>query len=68
MRERVGQHALETTRWRPPEPHHLFSLDIEEASFIQYSGEGHRTVKHWHVGRAIQEKVRRWTGSGYVDE
>ena len=65
VRERNGQAAFEKTGWRPPEPYHLFSIDLEEASFIQYSGEGHQTVKVWRAGQPVSERVRRWTGSGY---
>jgi len=65
VRERNGEAAFEKTGWRPPEPYHLFSIDIESASFVQYSGEGHQTVKRWRAGGPVRERVRRWTGSGY---
>ena len=65
LRERNGQAAFEKTGWRPPEPYHLFSIEIERASFVRYSGEGHQTVITWRQGGAVLERVRRWTGSGY---
>lgn len=65
LRERNGQVAFEKTGWRPPEPYHLFSIDIEQAAFVQYSGEGHQTVVRWREGGEVTERVRRWTGSGY---
>jgi len=65
LRERNGQAAFEKTGWHPPEPYHLFSIEIEEASFIRYSGEGHQTVIRWRQDGQVLERVRRWTGSGY---
>jgi hypothetical protein len=65
VREKNGQVAFEKTGWRPPEPYHLFSIKIEEASFVRYSGEGHQTVITWREGGQVLERVRRWTGSGY---
>jgi len=65
VRERNGQAAFEKTGWRPPEPYHLFSIEIEEVSFIRYSGEGHQTGIRWREGGEVLERVRRWTGSGY---
>ena len=65
LRERNGQQAFEKTGWRPPEPYHLFSIGVEQAAFVQYSGEGHQTVIHWCEGGEVLERVRRWTGSGY---
>jgi hypothetical protein len=65
LRERNGQRAFENTGWRPPEPYHLFSIGVEQAAFVQYSGEGHQTVIRWREGGAVEERVRHWTGSGY---
>jgi hypothetical protein len=65
VRERNGKAAFEKTGWRPPEPYHLFSIEIEEAAFVRYSGEGHQTVITWREGGPVLERVRRWTGSGY---
>ncbi|MDO8615802.1 MAG: pyridoxamine 5'-phosphate oxidase family protein [Dehalococcoidia bacterium] len=66
-RDRFAEASFQKTDFRPPEPYHLFALDIERASFVKYSGEGHQTVMRWRVGAAEKTKVRRWTGAGYVD-
>jgi len=42
VRERNGKAAFAKTGWRPPEPYHLFSIEIDSASFVRYSGEGTR--------------------------
>jgi len=65
VRERNGQASFEKTGWRPPEPYYLFSIEIENAAFVQYSGEGHQTVIRWREGGSVHQRVRRWTGSGY---
>jgi hypothetical protein len=67
FRERCGRQALKTTGWRPPEPYHLYWLDIEHAAFIQFSGSGNQTVKIWRAGTDAKSRVRKWTGSGYAD-
>jgi len=65
VRERNGKAAFAKTGWRPPEPYHLFSIEIDSAAFVRYSGEGHQTVITWREGGSVHERVRRWTGSGY---
>jgi Pyridoxamine 5'-phosphate oxidase len=67
LRERSAQHTFDTTGWRPEEPYHLFWLDIEDAAFIQFSGNGDQTIKTWRAGKEQHERVRKWTGSGYED-
>lgn len=67
LRERSAQHSFDTTGWRPEEPYHLFWLDIEQAAFIQFSGNGDQTIKTWRAGGQQKERLRRWTGSGYAD-
>jgi hypothetical protein len=67
LRERSAQHSFDTTGWRPEEPYHLFWLDIEQAAFIQFSGNGDQTIKTWRAGEQEQTRLRKWTGSGYDD-
>lgn len=67
LRERSAQHTFDTTGWRPEEPYHLFCLDIEDAAFIQFSGNGDQTIKTWRADGVQQERLRKWTGSGYED-
>jgi hypothetical protein len=67
LRERSAQHSFDTTGWRPEEPYHLFWLDIKEAAFIQFSGNGDQTIKTWRADGQQQERLRKWTGSGYAD-
>lgn len=67
LRERSAQKTFDTTGWRPEEPYHLFSLDIEEAAYIKFSGNGDQTIKIWRAGGQQHERLRKWTGSGYED-
>jgi hypothetical protein len=46
------RYVSQRTEWQ--EPHfHLFSLDIESASLIEY-GHGEQSVKVWPVGREFK--------------
>jgi hypothetical protein len=47
MRERYCEALYEKIAWRPEEPYHLFSVDIESAAFIVYENE-EKMVKQWH--------------------
>ncbi len=66
--ERYCQALYEQTAWRPEGPFHLFTLDIGSAVFIKYLENGDQLVKEWRLGRPERERVRRWTGSGVVDD
>jgi Pyridoxamine 5'-phosphate oxidase len=66
-RQRSAQHTFDTTGWRPEEPYHLFWLDIENAAYIKFSGNGDQTIKTWRKGGKQQERLRKWTDSGYED-
>ncbi len=68
IRERIGQESLRATGWRPPEPYHQFVIDIEGASFVQYSEDGSQTVRRWRPGQPERTMMRKWTGSGYAPE
>lgn len=46
MRERYCEALYEKIAWRPEEPYHLFSVNIESASFIFYENE-EKMVKLW---------------------
>jgi hypothetical protein len=46
VRERYCQALYESIDWRPEEPYHLFSVDIDSASFVTYKDE-EKFVKHW---------------------
>jgi hypothetical protein len=67
LRERSAQHTFDTTGWRPEEPYHLIWLDIEDAAYIKFSGNGDQTIKTWRAGGKQTERLRKWTGSGYED-
>jgi hypothetical protein len=67
LRERSAQHSFDATGWRPEEPYHLFLLDIDDAAYIKFSGNGVQTIKTWRADRQQQERLRKWTGSGYAD-
>ncbi len=46
MRERYCEALYEKIDWRPEEPYHLFSVDVESAAFIAYEGEK-QSVRRW---------------------
>lgn len=64
FRERYGQSLFERTGWRPPEPYHLFAIDIQAAAFVQFDGDGQQTTKVWRPGGEMQDRVRMPTSSG----
>lgn len=66
LRAGYGDAAQAQFEWRPPEPYHLFRLDIERASFVEIK-DSKQHVTRWRPGRAAETVVREWTGSGYVD-
>jgi Pyridoxamine 5'-phosphate oxidase len=47
------RYASERTYWREPN-FHLFSLDIESASLIEY-GNGEQSVKVWPLGKEFRQ-------------
>lgn len=65
VREKSAKASFEKTGWRPSEPYHLFSIDIEEAAFVQFSTNGDQTVLVWRAGTPVRKRVRKWTGAGY---
>jgi Pyridoxamine 5'-phosphate oxidase len=67
FRERSAQQTFDATGWRPEEPYHLFWLDIEEAAYIKFNGNGDQTIKTWRAGGQHHERLRKWNGSGYDD-
>ncbi len=46
------RYVSERTHWQEPQ-FHLFSLDIESASLIEY-GHGEQSVKVWPLGKAFK--------------
>ncbi|MCH7578268.1 MAG: hypothetical protein IH822_10875 [Chloroflexi bacterium] len=46
MRERYSEALYEKIEWRPKEPYHLFSVDIESATFIVYQNDK-QSVRRW---------------------
>jgi hypothetical protein len=46
FRERAAEDARKVHGQRPPEPHHLFALDIEDATYIHYP-EGPAAMLRW---------------------
>jgi len=51
-REACGRAIKAQIDWRPDEPFHLFSLDIEEASFVSFGEE--RLVLTWSFGKGLR--------------
>jgi hypothetical protein len=48
-RELFAQAVLARLNWRPPEPYHLFKVDIEEVSYITFTDDA-MTVRRWPGG------------------
>jgi hypothetical protein len=46
LRQAYGDATAAEIDWRPSEPFHLFSLDIEEAAFVVYE-EGEQRTTRW---------------------
>ena len=47
------------SNWAPPEPeYHLFSLDVESASFVVFDGKGHEDVMTWDQVRGLQKRSK----------
>ncbi len=46
IRERYGEAVYLKIDWRPKEPYHLFSIDIESAAYIVYDNDK-QSVKTW---------------------
>ncbi len=46
MRERYSEALYEKIEWRPKEPYHLFSVDVESAAFIVYRNDK-QSVRRW---------------------
>ena len=65
--ERYGRALKEATGWRPEGPFHLFAVDINRASFIEYQQNGDQLVIEWHPSAPAKERLRHWTGSGVSD-
>jgi hypothetical protein len=66
QRQRYGEQLLKKIGWKPDEPYHLFSVDVENVSFVQSGEQGQRVVL-WRRGGRERSRVRKWTGSGYAD-
>ena len=65
-RERYGEQLFQKLNWRPEEPYHLFSVDIESVAFVKSGADG-QEFKIWRPGAPAQARVRKWTGSCYAD-
>jgi hypothetical protein len=55
LREAFGRAIEARIDWRPDEPYHLFSLDMEWASFIVFGKGGHALI--WHPDRGIRRQA-----------
>ena len=59
MRERYCAGLFEKIGWRPQEPYHLFSVDIESAAFVAYEeSSGEQSLKVWRPGRYNEARRR----------
>lgn len=47
------------TDWAPDEPeYHLFSLDVESASFVVFDGKGHEEVMVWDPDNGLRKRSK----------
>ncbi len=56
VRQRYADAVEAQIKWRPREPYHLFSVDIESAAFVIFGTErfglrwnSHRGLEHWAI-------------------
>lgn len=47
-RERFADAVFEKIGWRPPEPYHLFAIDIQRALYVVFEG-GEKRVQRWRA-------------------
>jgi hypothetical protein len=67
LRERFRDVCEEKFGWRPPEPTHIFALDIEEAWHLRIDpSDTTQHVARWRDGGHLESKVRKWTGTGFA--
>jgi hypothetical protein len=52
LRERFADAQEAAIGWRPPEPFHLFALDVASAGYISF-GEGRRMLR-WSADRGVE--------------
>jgi hypothetical protein len=52
VRERYADVLEAKIDWRPPEPYHLFHVDIESAAYVSF-GEGGYGLK-WKAGAPVE--------------
>ena len=51
LRQAYGDRWWELSQWRPPEPYHLFAIDIESASYVRFEeGTGRQHTWTWPTG------------------
>jgi Pyridoxamine 5'-phosphate oxidase len=55
VRDVFGQAILKRINWRPDEPYHLFSLDVERAGYIVFGETGHALI--WDPERGLRRKA-----------
>jgi hypothetical protein len=58
VRERVYQAIQDRHDWRPPQPDHLFYIDIGHAAFVRFRDEGRETIS-WSPKRGFQRSVQQ---------
>ena len=51
-RQAYGDTLFAETNWRPSEPYHLFSVDIERAGFISFGND--QRLLRWSAGRPVE--------------
>jgi hypothetical protein len=46
-RERFADAVERKIDWRPPEPYHLFEVDIEDVAYVKFAPDGSMSLRRW---------------------
>jgi hypothetical protein len=59
LRTAFREAIMTRTNWAPSEPeYHLFSLDVDSASFVAFDGAGKEDVMIWEPGAGLQKRTK----------
>jgi hypothetical protein len=59
LRAAFREAIMARSNWAPNEPeYHLFSLDIQSASFVVFDGMGHENVMVWDPEKGLRKRTK----------
>jgi hypothetical protein len=58
LKRAYGDVMFARLAWRPPEPYHLFALDVAEAGMVVFR-DGGRQITGWRAGRGTRSRFVR---------